>query len=99
MVIWLVPLCLFALFSSIFLGGTPIEPRGGTPIRQVLGLLASLVVYIVIWNVLCIGFKQIASVGPAMGLASLVSIPLLAVACWIGFIIFGIKLGKASAAH
>src|SRR5262245_42449115 len=100
MVHFLVPVCLFALFSSLILGGTAIEPRGGNGLRQVLGLLASAAAHIALWNGLRIvfgmfGLKAVAS----MVFASLLSIPGVLLASWIGFIIFGVKLGKAAAAH
>jgi hypothetical protein len=99
MVHWLVPICLFALFSSIFLGGTSIEPRGGNGLRQVLGLLVSCVVHVGLWNVLRILFASFMPAVGSMVFASLLSIPGVLLASFIGFIVFGVKLGKAVAAH
>jgi hypothetical protein len=99
MVHWLVPICLFVLFASIFLGVTSIEPRGGGGLRQVLGLLASAAVHVGIWNVLRIGFGMFMPQVGAMIFASLISIPCILLAAWIGFMVFGVKLGKAVAAH
>src|SRR5262245_60693886 len=96
---WLVPVCLFALFSSIFLGGTSIEPRGGNGLRQVLGLLASAGVHVALWNVLRLLFGAFLPDVGAMVFASLLSIPGVLLAAFIGFIIFGVKLGKAVPAH
>jgi hypothetical protein len=99
MALWLVPVCMFALFSSIFLGGTAIEPRGGNGLRQVLGLLASAAVFVALWNVLRIGIGSVTNPMAGMIVGSVVAIPVVLLACWIGFIIFGVKLGKAVAAH
>ncbi len=99
MVAWLIPVCLFALFGSIFLGGTTIEPRGGTGLRQVLGLLASCAVHVALWNVLRIAFATVAPPTGAMVFASLFSIPGVLLASWVGFMLFGVKLGHAAAAH
>ncbi len=99
MVHFLVPLCLFALFASIFLGGTSIEPRGGGGLRQFLGLIVSLAVHIALWNVLRIAFASFMGPTGSMVFASLVSIPGVLLSSFIGFIIFGVKLGKAVAAH
>jgi hypothetical protein len=99
MALWLVPVCMFALFASIFLGGTSIEPRGGGGLRQVLGLLASLVVFVVLWNVLRIGIASFTTPMAGILIGSVVAIPAVLLAAWIGFIIVGVKLGKAVAAH
>lgn len=99
MVQWLVPVCLFALFSSIFLGGSSIEPKGGSGLRQMLGLLASCVVHVFLWNGLRIVFASFMGPIAAMVFASLIAIPGVLLAAWIGFIIFGVKLGHAAAAH
>ena len=96
---WLVPVCLFALFSSIFLGGTGIEPRGGNGLRQTLGLLASAAVHVGLFNVLRILFASFLPPVGAMAFAALFSIPGVLLASFIGFIIFGVKLGKAVPAH
>ena len=96
---WLVPVCFFALFSSIFLGGTSIEPRGGNGLRQVLGLLASAAVHVALWNVLRILFDSFLPDVGAMVFATLLSIPGVLLSSFIGFIIFGVKLGKAAPAH
>ena len=99
MVQWLVPVCRFALFSSIFLGGSSIEPKGGSGLRQMLGLLASCVVHVFLWNGLRILFASFMGPMAAMVFASLIAIPGVLLAAWIGFIIFGVKLGHAAAAH
>lgn len=99
MVAWLIPVCLFALFSSLILGGTSIEPRGGTNLRQFLGLLASCAVHVALWNGLRIGLATFLSPVTAIAIASLIGIPAVLLASWIGFMIFGVKLGQAAAAH
>jgi hypothetical protein len=99
MVYWLIPVCFFALFASIFLGGTTIEPRGGTGLRQTLGLLASAGIHVALWNVLRIALATFLPDTAALAFATLLSIPGVLVAAWLGFIIFGVKLGKAAPAH
>jgi hypothetical protein len=99
MALWLIPLTTFALFSSIFLGGTSVEPKGGNGLRQSLGLLASAVVHIVLWNGLRILFATFTGPVAAMIFASLLMIPGVALSTFIGFILFGVKLGQVSAAH
>jgi hypothetical protein len=98
MIAWLIPVCLFALFASIFLGGTQIEPRGGSNLRQMLGLLASCAVHVALWNGLHIVFRGLGPIA-SMVFASLIMIPGVLLASYIGFLIFGIKLGRAAPAH
>ena len=99
MVAWLIPVCVFALFSSLILGGTSIEPRGGTALRQFLGLLASCAVHVALWNGVRLALGTFLSPVPSMVFASLLGIPAVLLASWIGFMIFGVKLGQAAAAH
>ena len=99
MVYWLIPICFFALFGSIFLGGTSIEPQGGTGLRQVLGLLVSAAIHVALWNVLRIALATFLPDTASLAFATLLSIPGVLVAAWIGFIIFGVKLGKAAPVH
>ena len=99
MVQWLVPVCLFALFSSLILGGSSIEPKGGSGLRRMLGLLVSCVVHVFLWNGLRIALGSFLGPTAAMVIASLIAIPGVLLAAWIGFIIFGVKLGHAAAAH
>ena len=99
MALWLIPLTMFSLFSSIFLGGTSIEPKGGTAWRQGLGLLASAVVHILLWNGLRILFASFTGPIAAMIFASILMIPGVALSSFIGFILFGVKLGQVSPAH
>src|SRR5262245_17865171 len=98
MVAWLVPVCLFALFASIFLGGTQIEPRGGNGLQQMLGLLASCAVHVALWNGLRIGISSFAPPLAGVVFASLLMIPGVLLASWIGFRLLGVKLGQAAAA-
>ena len=94
---WLIPVCLFALFGSIFLGGTTIEPRGGSPWQQMLGLLVSCAVHVALWNVLRIGLDTFLPAIAAVSFASLLSIPGVLLTSQIGVRVFGVKLGKAVA--
>ncbi|MGH7471187.1 MAG: hypothetical protein ACRENP_24830 [Longimicrobiales bacterium] len=96
---WLIPVCLFGLFGSIFLGGTTIEPQGGTGLRQMLGLLASCAVHVALWNGLALTLGAMMPALAAMVFASLLAIPGVLLASWIGFMIFGVKLGRTAPAH
>ena len=99
MVAWLIPVCLFGLFASIFLGGTTIEPRGGSNLQQMLGLLASCAVHAALWNLLRIGLDTVLPTVGAIAFASLISIPGVLLASHIGFRLLGVKIGKAAPAH
>jgi hypothetical protein len=68
-------------------------------LRQVLGLLASAAVHVGLWNLLRLAFGTFLPDVGAMVFATLLSIPGVLLASYIGFMIFGVKLGKAVAAH
>ena len=99
MVAWLIPVCLFGLFASIFFGGTTMEPQGGSGLQQVLGLLASCVVHVVLWNLLRIGLDSFLPTVGAIAFASLIMIPGVVLAGHVGFRVLGVKIGKAAPAH
>jgi hypothetical protein len=96
---WLVAVCAFFPLVAMYLGGMKVEPAGGRGAQQILGLVLTLVVYLIVWRVLHTVF---AGIGPILGgviLATVVSVLLLPLEARTGFLMVGVKLKRIAAAH
>lgn len=89
---WLIPVGGFFPLASLFLGGAPIEFRGGGAFRHVLGLLLSWALTIGVWW--GVRAALTGALGPvaAVVLAAVVAFALIPLWCRIGFRIAGVKL-------
>ena len=97
----LIPICLFWLTAALYLGGMNVEIVGGNGLRQVIGLLATFVLFVAVWRVLniALGGALPAPLGNLAipTIATVLSLPLLA---RVGFRIMGVKVRRAQhAAH
>lgn len=95
---WLIPICLFFVLAMVYLGGWPVDLVGGSPLRQLLGLVDALVLFLLVW-------AGLRSVLGGMGLAGRVLIPTAVVLfgfpliARIAFRIMGIRIAKTGGAH
>lgn len=96
--IWVLPIGLFWPVAALYLGGMR-ELQGGGPARQLIGLLVSLVAFLLLWWVLG---RLLVPVGPVLGrvvlptLLSVIATPVLVVG---GYRLVGIKVVRAVEAH
>ena len=95
---WLAAFCLFWVTASIYLGGLDVELEGGSGLRQLLGLIALLILFMVVRWLLAILLGPLG--GPAgvvlpFGLAVL-AMPLLA---RLSFRVVWVKVQRREAAH
>ena len=97
MLTWLAAVCLFWVVASIYLGGLDVDLEGGSGLRQVLGLLAMMVLFLAAWW----GLDSLFPIGglPGVVLPFLVTVLLMPVLARLGFGIFGVKLRRGAAAH
>ena len=94
---WLAAFCLFWMTASIYLGGLDVELEGGSGLRQFLGLMGMLVLFMAVWRLLAV------LIGPLGGVPGVVlpfgltvlALPLLA---RVSFRLVGVKVIR-SAAH
>jgi hypothetical protein len=63
MPVWLVPAGLYWPVAALYLGGIA-ELKGGTPFRQVIGLVAGFILFMLLWWGLG---KLLVSIGPVLG--------------------------------
>jgi hypothetical protein len=96
--VWVLPIGLFWPVASIYLGGM-LELQGGGPARQLIGLLVSLVAFLLLWWVLG---RLLAPVGPVLGkvvLATLLSVIAMPVLIYVGYRVVGIRVVRAAEVH
>ncbi|HSJ15157.1 MAG TPA: hypothetical protein VK939_12125 [Longimicrobiales bacterium] len=92
---WLVPICFFWILTSLIIGGSDLEIRGGA-VQQLLGLVLTFAIYLLVWalvRMVARGTGVTTSVLIATAVASL----LLPVLTRIGFRITGVRLSKLAA--
>lgn len=95
--VWLVPITLFWTLTALYVGGM-VEATGGGPVRQILALLVSFVLFLVAWGVLRIPF---GSMHPILHLAipSVLSVIALPLVVRLGHMGLGIRLRADSLVH
>jgi hypothetical protein len=94
---WLAPIALFWTVSALYLGGFQLRIEGGGGLQHFIGLIATLVLYLVVYGVL--HRLVLGSTGPILAaligcVACTLLLPILSRA---GFMIVGVKI--RSAAH
>lgn len=89
MTAWLVPLSVFPLVAALFLGGGPIRIRGGGGVRQTVGLILTLALYLAAWA----GLRAVlgGSTGGVV-IATVVAAVLIPAGAWLGFRVVGVRL-------
>ena len=92
---WLEPVVLFCGATALYFGGFQRDVEGGSGFRNFLGLVLTLVVFMVVWGVVdrVVGPDTIKGILVASAVAGL-AIPLEA---RIGFLIVGARVRRASA--
>lgn len=96
---WLVPLAIFLMVGALYLGGAPITFHGGGGVRQLGGVLASLVLYLVAWGVLRTVLGGPVGAILAIVFATIVATIALPWICRLGFLVFGVKIRSAEPSH
>jgi hypothetical protein len=89
---WLVPLSAFWLIAALFLGGSPAEIEGGGGVRQLLGLVASLVIYLAVWFGLRAGLGAALPSALAIALATVVAAALIPIWCRLAYRVVGLQV-------
>lgn len=92
---WLAAFCLFWVTTSIYLGGLEVELEGGSGLRQFLGLLGMLVLFMAVWRLLAAllgGLGAVPGVVLPFGLTVL-SLPVLA---RVSFRLMGVRVRRGA---
>lgn len=92
--IWLIPFCLFWLMAALYLGGMAVDVVGGNGVRQVLGLLATFILFMVLWKVLSLALRGTVPVLGEIIVPSLVSVLALPLLSRGGFGILGVRVKR-----
>lgn len=95
----LIPVVLLFPVLALVVEATSLRRFRGTPGRELLALLVSVVIYFVAWFTLRSIVESISgSGGIALVLASLLSLFTLYPGLWLGFRLFGVRPGGEASA-
>ena len=95
----LLPVMLFWLLIACYLGGWPVDLRGGNGFRQVLGLVLTFVLFVVAWKLLHALFLGVGEVLGGIVITSFVAAALLPSISWLGFKMVGVSVVHVHPAH
>jgi hypothetical protein len=99
---WLLPLSLFFIGTSLYLGALNVAIEGGTGTRQVLGFVTTLVLYLAFWRLVRFGLGA-AGLGlvPQELASTVIALALLPILTRVAFMLFGVRVhrGGPAAAH
>lgn len=96
---WLVPVAVFWMVGGMYLGGAPITIEGGGGVRQIGGLLVSLVLFLAAWAGLRALLAGFTGAILSIVFATLVATVVLPLICRLGFLVLGVKIRGAKAGH
>jgi hypothetical protein len=89
---WLAAICVFWTVTSIYLGGTSVDLEGGSGLRQVIGLIDMLILYLVVWGALHTVLGGFAGLLGSLILPTTIAVLALPLLARIGFRIMGVKV-------
>ncbi len=95
----LLPVMLFWLLIALYIGGWPVDLRGGRGVQQVIGLVLSFVLFVVVWKLLHALFVGVGAVLGGIVITSFIAAALLPLVSWIGFKMVGVTVTKVHSAH
>lgn len=90
---WLIPISSVWLFAAIYLGGWPRDVEGGTPLKQVIGLLITVALFLAAWAGLRTALGGMGFVGRVL-LPTAVSTLLFPILAALGFRVMGVRVVK-----
>lgn len=91
---WLVAVCVFWIATATYLGGMSVDLEGGSGLRQVIGLIDLLLLYLLVWGVL---HTVLSGVGGAFGpviLPTVLTVLALPILARIAFRIVGVRIKR-----
>ena len=94
---WLIPICLFWGIAAVYFGGLGHEVKGGSGVRQFIGLLFAYVLFVIIWSVA--HQFVLPDSGAGYVAASLIALVLFPVAIRLGYLLVGARIHRPQTAH
>lgn len=91
---WLVAICIFWIATATYLGGMSVDLEGGSGLRQVIGLIDLLVLYLVVWGVLHSVLSGVAGVYGPVVLPTVLTVLALPILARIAFRIVGVRIKR-----
>lgn len=95
---WLIPICLYWVLAMVYLGAGSTDVEGGSPLRQVLGLVGAFAAYMIIWVVLRTALGGLGFFGRTI-LATLVVVLAFPLIVKGVYRVLGVRMVKKASAH
>lgn len=92
---WLIPICFFWVTAAIYLGGFPLEFRNGAGWRHVLGVLASFLLFLLVWSAARAALGGVVGVLGRLALPTALTTLLLPIIARVGFRAMGVRIHSA----
>ena len=96
---WLIPVSAYWAASSLYLGGMGVDLRGGNGLKQVLGLVGGMVLFLVVWGVLRLVLGGFMGVIGRLAIPTVVTVVLLPWIIRAAYIPFGVRIEKVAGEH
>lgn len=96
---WLVPICLFWTLIALYLGGWPVEVVGGSPVRQLVGIVNSFILYLAFWAGLRAVLGGMGGLLWSAVLPTVLATLALPVLVWGGYMIMGVRVQRGETPH
>ncbi len=96
---WLIPVSAYWTVSALYLGGMGVDLRGGNGLKQVLGLLGGMVLFVVVWGVLRLVLGGFMGFIGRAAIPTVVTILLLPWIMRAVYLPLGVRLEKVAGEH
>jgi hypothetical protein len=91
----LLPVMLFWTLVSTYLGGWPVDLRGGSGLTQILGLVLTFVLWVVAWKLLHAVFVGFGPVLGGLVITTFIAAFLFPFVAWLGFKMVGVTVARS----
>jgi hypothetical protein len=93
---WMVPVLLFWAVAPLYFGGMAVDIKGGSGLRQVLGLFLTYALFLVVWGLLHSLVGRAAGTVPGLLVATVVAILGLPIEARVGFRLVGARVQRTA---
>ncbi len=92
---WLIPISLVWIIAAVYLGGTSVDLSGGGGVRQLVGLVLTVALFLAVWG----GLHAILGESVVVGLVipTVIAILVFPALAWLGFKLVGVHLRRLPA--
>jgi hypothetical protein len=96
---WMVPVLLFWAVAPLYFGGMAVDIKGGSGLRQMVGLFLTYALFLVVWGVLHSLVGRAAGTVAGLLAATAVAIFALPIEARVGFRLVGTRVQRTVEGH